>query len=118
MAMPNSAQIAKVFRITHRDNLPLLLKHGICARNHKDFGDDYINIGSIDVISKREAKSIDINGIDYGTLHDYVPFYFTPLSPMLYNILTGFNNIPKKPRKRSLSLSPVFIQLGRIQITG
>ena len=32
-----------------------------------------------------------------GTLGDYVPFYFTPFTPMLYNIKTGFNGIPKKP---------------------
>ncbi len=31
-----------------------------------------------------------------GTLSDYVPFYFTPYSPMLYNIKTGVG-VPKKP---------------------
>lgn len=29
-----------------------------------------------------------------GTLNDYVPFYFTPFSPMLYNIYTGYNGMP------------------------
>jgi hypothetical protein len=32
-----------------------------------------------------------------GTLGDYVPFYFTPFSPMLYNIKTGYNGIAKQP---------------------
>ena len=31
-----------------------------------------------------------------GTLSDYVPFYFTPKSPMAYNIKTGYNNVPQK----------------------
>lgn len=30
-----------------------------------------------------------------GTLHDYVPFYFAPRSPMLYTISRG--NVPKCP---------------------
>ena len=30
-----------------------------------------------------------------GTLSDYVPFYFTPFSTMMYNIKTGFGGIRK-----------------------
>lgn len=33
----------------------------------------------------------------YGTLSDYVPFYFTPFSPTVYNIKTGYNGITKRP---------------------
>jgi len=38
-----------------------------------------------------------------GTLADYVPFYFTPYSPMLYNIKTGYG-VPQKPLKDILIL--------------
>lgn len=31
-----------------------------------------------------------------GTLGDYVPFYFTPYSPMLYNIRTGWGGIRQR----------------------
>jgi ssDNA thymidine ADP-ribosyltransferase, DarT len=31
-----------------------------------------------------------------GTLGDYVPFYFTPHSPMLYNIRTGYGGIVQR----------------------
>lgn len=33
----------------------------------------------------------------FGTLSDYVPFYFTPFTPMLFNIKTGFNGIKMHP---------------------
>jgi hypothetical protein len=32
-----------------------------------------------------------------GTLSDYVPFYFTPYSIMLYNIKTGYGGVPREP---------------------
>ena len=32
-----------------------------------------------------------------GTLHDYVPFYFTPFSPMLMNIRSGRGGIAPRP---------------------
>ena len=33
------------------------------------------------------------------TLDHYVPFYFTPCSPMLYNIRTGWNNVTQRSSK-------------------
>lgn len=30
-------------------------------------------------------------------MNDYVPFYFTPFSPMLFNIKTGWNGIQQRP---------------------
>lgn len=32
-----------------------------------------------------------------GTLSDYVPFYFTPYSPMMLNITTGYGGITRYP---------------------
>lgn len=34
-----------------------------------------------------------------GSLDDYVPFYFTPLSPMLLNIKTGRNGVTQRPMR-------------------
>lgn len=39
-----------------------------------------------------------------GTLSDYVPFYFTPCSPMLYNIKTGYNGVPKQEAMEEIVL--------------
>ena len=80
---------ALIFRILHRDNVQLLLTHGVHCRNSKFFGSSYRNIGNADLIDKRSRRIVPIP--PGGTLSDYVPFYFTPYSPMLFNIKTGRN---------------------------
>ncbi len=32
-----------------------------------------------------------------GTLSDYIPFYFTPFSMMMYNIKTGYGSVRQFP---------------------
>ena len=39
-----------------------------------------------------------------GTLEDYVPFYFTPFSPMLYNIKTGYGGTDRRPNDEIVML--------------
>ena len=87
-------ELGYIFRITHRDNLPWILKNGlVCATDrHKDPA--FVNIGSSDLIGKRAIHPVPI--APGGTLGDYVPFYFTPFSPMAYNIHTG-RGVPKRP---------------------
>jgi hypothetical protein len=50
---------------------------------------DFINIGNVDLINKRAHRVVPVG--PGGTLSDYVPFYFTPFSIMMYNIHTGYN---------------------------
>lgn len=76
------------YRITHIDNLPLIIRDGICAKNHENASEEFVPIGNPDIIAKREDEPVKIEG--FGNLSDYVPFYFTPRSVMLYNILTGY----------------------------
>jgi hypothetical protein len=71
-----------IFRITHIDNLASILQHGICAPNNPDKPEDFVNIGNPDIMSKREVYPLPL--APGGNLHDYVPFYFAPRSPMLY----------------------------------
>lgn len=54
----------------------------------------YVDIGNPELISKRNSRPIPI--APGGTLSDYVPFYFTPRSPMLLNIKTGYNGIRQR----------------------
>jgi hypothetical protein len=54
-----------------------------------------VEIGNQELISKRNNRVVPCG--PGGTLSGYVPFYFTPYSPMLYNIKTGYNGFPKKP---------------------
>lgn len=78
---------ALLFRITHRDNLPWILDQGLhCARTVQQ-DPDFVAIGNEELIDKRLDWPVPV--APGGCLGDYVPFYFTPWSPMLLNILTG-----------------------------
>lgn len=83
-----------IFRITHRDNVPWILDNGLHCRNSKSIDPSFVQIGNADLIGKRHTRKA--KGPYGGTLSDYVPFYFTPLSPMFFNIKTGWNGITKR----------------------
>lgn len=87
---------ALIFRITHIENVPWLLLNGVCCRSSSMVDPSFIDIGNPDLIQKRQHREVTIP--PGGSLSDYVPFYFTPYSPMLYNILTGYNGIPRRAR--------------------
>jgi len=88
-----NSEKALIFRITHIDNIPWILNNGLHCRNSPDSDSNFVNIGNLELIGKRHTKSIPI--FPFGTLSDYVPFYFTPYSPMMFNIKTGYG-VPKK----------------------
>jgi hypothetical protein len=48
----------------------------------------FVNIANRDIQDRRAVRAVHAG--PGGTLHDYVPFYFGPRSPMLYAIKTGF----------------------------
>src|SRR5277367_5020108 len=85
---------ALIFRIVHLDNLPRVLDRG-CHCRRTTQGQAYVGIGNPELIEKRESRPVPCG--PGGTLSDYVPFYFTPCTPMLYNIKTGYNGIIKRP---------------------
>jgi hypothetical protein len=85
---------ALIFRIVHRCNMPWILGNGLHCRNSDAFDPNYVDIGNAELIDKRNGHRIPCP--PGGTLSDYVPFYFTPFSPMLYNINTGWGGIPKR----------------------
>lgn len=85
---------ALIFRITHRDNVPWILDNGLQSRSSGATDPNFITIGNPDLIDKRQHRYVPIP--PGGTLSDYVPFYFTPFSPMMYNIKTGHAGIRKR----------------------
>ena len=98
-----NSENALIFRIIHRDNLPWLTKNGLhCATSNKT-DPNFVSIGNADLISKRHTRVVKIP--PGGTLSDYVPFYFTPFSPMAYNINTGYNGIRQRKKSEILILS-------------
>jgi hypothetical protein len=86
---------ALIFRITHRDNLPWILDHGMNAQSSKVLDPNFHPIGDPDLIKKRPKRAVPID--PGGALSDYIPFYFTPCSIMFYNILTGHRGITQFP---------------------
>lgn len=87
---------ALIFRITHRDNMPWIINHGLHAPNGQEFDPYHRNIGDLELISKRSTHAVRLGA--GGMLSDYVPFYFTPFSPMMYNIHTGMK-MPHVPNE-------------------
>jgi len=65
------------------------MDHGLYASNGAVHDPDFRNIGNIDLINKRSHRIVTVG--KGGTLSDYIPFYFTPFSIMMYNIHTGYN---------------------------
>lgn len=86
---PNLVQI---YHITHVDNLIEIINNGgllancqiqRCSINFKNIAYDGIQ-------DRRATTNVPCG--PGGTLHDYIPFYFAPRSPMLYTINRG--NVP------------------------
>lgn len=86
---------ALIFRICHKGNVEKILNDGGCVCGNDASASKYVEIGNQELIAKRKEHPVPCG--PGGTLGDYVPFYFTPFSPMLLNIKTGYNGIPKKP---------------------
>ena len=78
---------ALIWRITHRQNLPWIMEKGLHAGGSPVRSENWTVIGNEDLINRRRFRDVPI--APGGTLNDYVPFYFTPFSPMMYNIHTG-----------------------------
>ena len=91
-----------IFRIVHRDNLDWILTNGVHCRSSELVDPNYVDIGNPELIGKRNGRPVPIE--PGGTLSDYVPFYFTPRSPMLLNIKTGFNGIRQRRNEEILIL--------------
>ena len=85
---------AYIFRITHVDNVRWVLSNGLHCGSSEVRDPDFVSIGNPEIIAARVARAVPIP--PRGTLSDYVPFYFTPFSPMAYNIVTGHHSIVRR----------------------
>lgn len=82
---------AFIFRIVHIGNMSQILEKGMqCRRKLKK----YVEIGDTNLIESRNQKNVPC--YPHGTLSDYVPFYFTPMTPMLLNIKRGDRGVTKR----------------------
>lgn len=91
-----------LYRITHYENLPHILQHGVVTANHERSASDWISIGHNEIINYRSEKLVTVP--PYGTLSDYVPFYFGRYSPMLYVIMNGYLGVKHYPQNEIIHL--------------
>jgi hypothetical protein len=85
-APPNPTPL---YRLMHADNLATLLRRGGLHAPNLTPNDalPYRTIHDLTVQTNRQRKEIPCG--PGATIHDYVPFYFGPLSVMLLNLKTG-----------------------------
>ena len=119
MSRPNLARIinpttARIFRITHIDNIPWILSHGIHCRNAPadNLDQSFQPIGIPELIDRRLQRQVPIP--PFGALADYVPFYFTPFSPMLLMVKTG-RGVTQRPMGEIVILVSA---LSNLQVSG
>ena len=79
-----------IYRMTHIDNIPHILKHGITHRESADADPSYIPIGDTSIIDKRRNLIRETVAGEKISLGDFIPFYFYARMPMLYNIQHGY----------------------------
>ena len=86
MPQPNPTPI---LRIIHVDNLrTILARGGLHSTNHTpNDGLPFRTIHNVDIQNVRRARPVPCG--PGGTMHDYVPFYFGQLSPMLLQLKTN-----------------------------
>lgn len=97
MAISLNPDKALIFRITHIANVPWILRNGLYCKSAEITDPNFVQIGNSELITKRATRGVPIP--PSGSLSDYIPFYFTPFSMMMYNIVTGFGGIHQFPNR-------------------
>ncbi len=97
-----NSEKALIWRIVHRDNLGWILDNGLYCGNSTMKAPVWVNIGNPELIDKRAHHPVPLP--PGGWLNDYVPFYFTPFSPMLRNIHTGWGGMQKRANEEIVIL--------------
>ncbi|WP_445613095.1 type II toxin-antitoxin system toxin DNA ADP-ribosyl transferase DarT [Geobacillus sp. YF-1] len=89
MGIEQMMQKSWLYHITHYRNLPSIFAQGGLVANHlaKSKKISYVDIAHASIQDRRLTTEVPLP--PFGTLHDYVPFYFAPRSPMLYAINKG-----------------------------
>ena len=78
-----------LFRMTHIQNIPHILQYGITHLTSPNANVNYVPIGDGSLINTRSSFILN-NGEQLG---NYIPFYFGVLTPMLYVIQKGYNQV-------------------------
>lgn len=100
------------YRVTHIQNLEIILNEGKVSYFKNTPG--YLSIGDPAITEIRSNRPVRIE--NYGNIGDYVPFYFTPRSIMLYNIITGYRDplVPKRAAEELIILRSSIKELSKL----
>ncbi len=85
-----------LYRMTHIDNIPHILKYGITHILSTDANKHYVAIGDNSIVDYRNNLLMP-NG---KVLGQYIPFYFGVRMPMLYVVQKGFNSVASTPTEK------------------
>lgn len=92
----------KIYRMTHIENIPHILKYGITHKNSLNANPNFISIGDLSLIDTRKSKVVSVNNgnhLDFEAptivLGNFIPFYFGIRMPMLYVMQNGGNFVEK-----------------------
>ncbi len=90
--MPDLSKIY-LYRMTHIENVPHILTHGITHKTSPNADPAFAPIGAPVLFTTRNGFALD-NGKNLG---EYIPFYFGTRMPLLYVIQNGLNGVPSSP---------------------
>lgn len=79
--------------MTHVENIPHILEHGITHSTSANANPNFVPIGDGSLIATRNDFLLN-NGRRLG---EYIPFYFGVRTPMLYVVQKGFNMVAPTP---------------------
>ena len=90
MAISENHKWRYIFHFTDMENLDSIIKNGLLCTNEKDKrGIKHKNIANMNIQERRAAMDVPVG--PGGKVHDYVPFYFSSINPMLLRKLNEKN---------------------------
>lgn len=90
MAIPDEHKWRYIFHFTDVHNLESIIKNGLLCTNVKnEKGIQHKNIANMTIQERR--ANMDVPAGPGGKVHDYVPFYFSSMNPMLLTLLNQKN---------------------------
>ncbi len=88
MEIPIAHKRKYFYHFTHIENLESIVKNGLLSINTMtQLGLNHVNVASESIQQRR--SEMDVTCTPGGKIHDYVPFYFTSINPMLLSIINS-----------------------------
>lgn len=98
-----------LYRITHIENIPHIIAHGITHKSSTHVNPSFRSIGDKSLIDNRSEKQVVVdNGELFSTksalitLGNFIPFYFGVRMPMLYVIQIGGNFVEEQTKPQDI----------------